>query len=73
MNGEGFELLWAIHGEEWLSYQDAEYEAVLARHGMGLFELWAVDQDAAMLALKSGLPFFEWLEATNEPPRTKRL
>ena len=73
MNGEGYELLWEIHGEEWLAYQVAECEAVLARHGMGLFELWAVDRDAAWLAMNSGQPFLEWLEATTGPHQSRRL
>jgi len=71
---ERYELLWELHGEDWLAYQQAECEAVLARHGnMGLFELWAVDQDAAWHAINSGLPFCEWLEAITEPPRSRRL
>lgn len=72
MNAEGHELLWELHSEEWLGYKGECCDAVLADHGMGLFELYAANPGAAKAAVDAGLDFAEWVEATHPataPPK----
>lgn len=61
INGEGLDILWALHGEAWLEYTVAHMQAILDSNGEGLFEFFARDPDACLAGLGSHLPFREWV------------
>jgi hypothetical protein len=73
MIDEKYELQKELYWEEFMEYRFAWCDAVLERHGLNLFDLYAVNEDGAKEAVCGGLMFSEWLDARPREANPKRL